>query len=238
MSPSTTPGWLFLHGVPLSPAVWGPLVQRLSADPGVEVIAPHLVASKNSPTVQAELAQTLIKTRRKDARRLHVVGHSFGGQVALEFALGAPELVASLTLVCTRDTPFPTFAQLADTVRAAPIDASTSVARWFSSPELAADGPAVRYARKMLAGADRSQWADALTAIAGFDCSARTGEITAPTTVVAAELDRVSTVAAMSEMAERITGARLTVLPDAAHMSPFSDPVRLTEIVQGSAQRA
>lgn len=238
MSASTTPGWLLLHGVPLSPAVWAPLVQRLPAATAGDVATPTLVATESSPDVQAELARNLINEARQDPRPVHVVGHSFGGQVALEFALGAPESVASLTLMCTRDTPFPAFAQLAETVRGAPVDASASVRRWFSAAEIAADGPAVRYARDTLDQADRAEWAIALTAISRFDCSARTAAISAPTTLIAAEHDPVATVTAMRGMCGRIAGARMTVLADAGHMSPFSDPNRLAHLVLESAGRA
>lgn len=60
---------------------------------------------------------------------LRVIGHSFGGQVALESALGAPELTTDLTLLCTRDTPLPAFTELSATVRAGPVDVETSLAR-------------------------------------------------------------------------------------------------------------
>ncbi|MBA4025211.1 MAG: alpha/beta hydrolase [Gordonia sp.] len=238
MSESNTSAWLLLHGVPLTPAVWAPLVQLLPAATAADAVMPTLTATESSPDVQAELAGDLIARHCQDPRRLHVVGHSFGGQVALEFALQAPASVASLTLLCTRDTPFPAFAQLAETVRNLPIDPSQSIQRWFSAAEIDANGPAVRYARTTLERADRTQWATALVAISRFDCSDRTGRITVPTTVIAADRDPVSSVAAMGEMADRIDGAQMTVLADAGHMSPFSDPERLADLLIASARRA
>ncbi|WP_207839244.1 alpha/beta fold hydrolase [Williamsia soli] len=238
MNESRTPAWLLLHGVPLTPAVWAPLVQRLPAAFAADAIMPTMIATESSPDVQAGLAGELVRRHRQDARRLHVVGHSFGGQVALEFALQAPASVASLTLLCTRDTPFPAFARLAETVRNSPIDPSQSIQRWFNTAEIEANGPAVRYARATLERADRTQWSAALTAISRFDCSERTGQITAPTTVIAADRDPVSSVSAMGEMADRIVDARMSVLADAGHMSPFSDPERLADLLLASARRA
>jgi pimeloyl-ACP methyl ester carboxylesterase len=53
-----------------------------------------------------------------------------------------------------------------------------------------------------------------------------------PATSIAAELDQVSTPAAMSALAGRLPRASLTVLPGAAHMSPFTDPVALARLIR------
>ena len=84
----------------------------------------------------------------------HVVGHSFGGQVALELAIQRPDLVSELTLLCTRDTPYPAFAAAADDVAAGRSDIDDTLRRWFSPAELDDDGAAVRSARTALATAD------------------------------------------------------------------------------------
>jgi pimeloyl-ACP methyl ester carboxylesterase len=57
--------------------------------------------------------------------------------------------------------------------------------------------------------------------------------ISAPVTLIAAELDPVSTPAAMSALASRLPRASLTVLPGAAHMSPFTDPAALAALTLG-----
>ena len=80
-----------------------------------------------------------------------MVGHSFGGQVALELAIRRPELVSRLTLLCTRDTPFPAFDAAAAAVEAGTVDVDDTLGRWFSADELRNDGPVVRYAREAVA---------------------------------------------------------------------------------------
>jgi 3-oxoadipate enol-lactonase len=82
--------------------------------------------------------------------------------VALEIALQRPDLVASLTLLCTRDTPYPPFAATASDVENGAVDIDGSLRRWFSPAELAADDPIVRYARDALGSAYLVAWADAL----------------------------------------------------------------------------
>src|SRR5215467_4874939 len=82
--------------------------------------------------------------------------------------------------------------------------------------------------RECLRDTDRQSWAAALDAIARYDRAGSVAAISAPVTLIAAELDPVSTPAAMSDPTSRLPRASLTVLPGAAHMSPFTDPAALT----------
>jgi pimeloyl-ACP methyl ester carboxylesterase len=164
---------------------------------------------------------------------VHVIGHSFGGQVALDLALAAPELVHRVTIVCSRDTPYPAFAAAAEALRRGdPVNIDGALNRWFRPAELADDGPIVQYARGCLRTADRACWAAALDAIAQYDRSAATPNIQAPVTLLAAEFDQVSTPDAMAALANRLPRAQLHVLEGAAHMSPFLDPGRLAGLIR------
>jgi pimeloyl-ACP methyl ester carboxylesterase len=107
--------------------------------------------------------------------------------------------------------------------------------RWFTAPELSAGGPVVTYARRCLRQADRAAWAAALDAIASYDRVNRVGAIGVPSTLIAGELDQVSTPAAMSALAGRLPRASLHVLPGAAHMTPFSDPGQLARLISRAA---
>lgn len=217
--------WLLLHGTPLTPAVWDSVRPLL---PGVTTAPPVRPRGGQAGEAQARLARDLAASLSPGSS-WHVVGHSFGGQVALQFALQRPDLVRSLTLLCTRDTPYRPFGEMAAYIDAIDIDASLE--RWFSPDELAANGPAVRYARTTLSDADRTAWARALEAIAVFDCSAQTSSITCPTTVVGAEHDPVCPPAVMSAFSERLLHSELTILDGAWHMSVFTDPHRLASLL-------
>ena len=76
--------WILLHGTPLDPDVWADLKSALDEQP-----------------VYAPIAQRLISELPALADRWDVVGYSFGGQIAIELALLAPDRVASLSLICT-----------------------------------------------------------------------------------------------------------------------------------------
>jgi len=228
--------WLLLHGTPLTPAVWDGVATWLT--PSGTVWCPAITPAGDARDAQGALAAWLAARTARPAGRLHVVGHSFGGQVALDFALLVPRRVATLTLLCSRDTPFPAFAAAAARLRdGEPVDVGAALSRWFIPAELDRGGPVVRYARRCLQRADRRSWAAALDAIAGYDRAGRTASIRVPATLIAAELDQVSTPAAMSALASRLPRAHLHVLPGAAHMTPFTDPAALAQLILRAASR-
>ncbi|MDL9946579.1 alpha/beta fold hydrolase [Gordonia sp. ABSL11-1] len=217
---------VLVHGTPLSPSVWDETVGYLGDR---TIHTPDCSRVPDSPAAQAKLAETVMA---EVVGEVDVVGHSFGGQIAIEMALLAPERVRSLMLLCTRDTPFPPFAPLAEQVRdghAPAVDASLE--RWFTKAEISAGGSAITSAREQISSADSIRWAAALAAIAAYDSSELTPLLRMPVTVVAAGRDHVSTPDAMGDMARRIPGAQFVVRPDWAHMSGFTVPDVLAGII-------
>jgi pimeloyl-ACP methyl ester carboxylesterase len=227
--------WLLLHGTPLTPEVWDGVAACLTRSGPVS--CPDITPDGEARDVQRALAARVAAEAARLPGRLHVVGHSLGGQVALDLALLAPQRVATLTLLCSRDTPFPAFAAAAARLRDGdPVDASAALGRWLTRAELGRGGPVVDYARRCLQEADRGSWAAALDAIARYDRVGRAGSVQAPAALIAAEFDQVSTPEVMAAMADRLPRASLRVLPGAAHLSPFTDPAALARLI--SAVRA
>ena len=214
--------WLLLHGTPLSPQVWDGVRAHLTAD----AVAPdltELIESARPGCLQTEVASAVLAALPDD--EMVVVGHSFGGQVAIEVALLAPERLARLVVVCSRHIPFPAFADGARAVRACrPVDVDAGLRRGFTPQELAAEGPAVRYARRQLRTAPRAPWAASLDAVATYDRGSAVGRIAAPASLFAAGRDEVSPPAVMAELAAALRHATLEVVSAWAHMSPFADP--------------
>jgi pimeloyl-ACP methyl ester carboxylesterase len=225
--------FVLLHGTPLSPQVWDGVRAALTAP----TIAPDLTAMIETPPamsrlgeeqkargcLQTEVAAAVLAALPDD--EMVVVGHSFGGQVAIELALLAPERVARLVVVCSRHTPFPAFADGARAVRAyRPVDIDAGLRRSFTPQELAAGGPAVEYARRQLRTAPRAPWAASLDAVATYDRTSSVGRITAPASLFAGGLDEVAAPAVMEKLAAALPYADLEVVTAWAHLSPFADP--------------
>lgn len=224
--------WVLLHGTPLTPKVWDGTRPALEAVH--RVAAPILHRPSRAEGAQAEIAGRVLSEVGNLARRFHVVGHSFGGQVAIELVMAAPRRTASLTLICTRSSPFPSFSAAAARLRVGgPLDVAATLERWFLPREIIANAPVVRYARRCLEHADRDKWADELDAIAIFDRRVDLGSITAPTSVIASELDRVGSPQEMAGIASAIPGAQFMCVENASHMSQFIDSASLAERIIG-----
>jgi pimeloyl-ACP methyl ester carboxylesterase len=230
--------WLLLHGTPLSPEVWDGVREYLPADtwaPDLNALIDRAAPGRLQTRLQTDVAASLLSML--PGGELVVVGHSFGGQVALDVALLAPERVARLVIVCTRHTPFPAFADGARAVRdGRRVDIDGGLRRWFTAEELAAGGPVVDYVRSQLNTAARGPWAASLDAIATYDRSSEVGRIGAPVSLLAAGHDEVATPAVNAELESALPHAHLRVIAPWAHMSPFVDPAafatRLTAVVQ------
>ncbi|MGX7680303.1 alpha/beta fold hydrolase [Jatrophihabitans sp. DSM 45814] len=218
--------WVLLHGTPLDSDVWSGLSPILVEQQ--PVFAPVATPSVDDHHPQLAVAERLAVQLPHVAERWDIVGHSFGGQIAIELALVAPDRVATLSLICTRDTPFLPFAQTATDLRSGtPIDVEGALQRWFRPEERQSSSRLVSYARERLTNADRYIWATALDAIATYDRSAVVHLIQAPTMLICAQLDPVSDPTAMSALADRLPNAELQVLSAAAHLSPLMQPAFL-----------
>ena len=97
---------LFLHGWGMTPRIYAPAVNRLCAA-GIKVIAPALPGFGGSAKLPfseltlshyAERMAALLRVLDID-RPAFVMGHSFGGGVAIQLAYEHPGLVRSLTLL-------------------------------------------------------------------------------------------------------------------------------------------
>ena len=92
---------VFLHGTAASPRQWRELIGRLPQ--AIETLAldlPDYVAHE-VPSVQRSLsqeAQVLIPRLHGLGQPFHLVGHSYGGALALRIAMQWPGLVRSLTM--------------------------------------------------------------------------------------------------------------------------------------------
>jgi pimeloyl-ACP methyl ester carboxylesterase len=224
--------WLLLHGTPLDPEVWDGVRAHLPGD----VVVPDLNALVPAAGPVQEQVASAVLAGLPGGADLMVVGHSFGGQVAIEIALQAPHRVARLIIVCSRHTPCPPFAAGARIVRAGePFDIEADLRRWFTLAELAADLPVITYLRRRLATAPRGPWAASLDAIATYDRSGALGRIAIPTRLFAAGHDEVAPATVMAELAEALPDARLRVVDRWTHMSPFADPAAFAATLREAA---
>lgn len=231
---------LLIHGLGGSTRDWE--LQVLALAPEYQVITADLRGHGRSakprgryriPRFAADMAGLL---RGLDAAPAHVVGLSLGGMVALELALGHPELVRSLVIVNSGpEAPAGTlrerlglvgvYLQRVATVRLRGMRRMGEVLAGQLLPE-----PSQAALRRSLierwAENDRRAYLAALRAIGGWSVSARLPDLRCPTLVVAAEHD-YTPVAYKRAYCARIPRGELVVIAGSRHLTPIDRPAEL-----------
>jgi pimeloyl-ACP methyl ester carboxylesterase len=175
--------------------------------------------------------------------RAHVVGISMGAGVALDLALGRPELVERLVLVAPGlsgwdyDEGMDRFdEEETAALERGDLDAASwlNVRFWVDGPHRQSDAvdPAIR--ERVFEMQKRAFEVDNPTAQLEWlvpDRAERLGEVRAPTLVLAGELDQPDFVTIGRHMAERIPGARYEVIPGVAHLPPMEAPEGFSRLV-------
>lgn len=160
---------------------------------------------------------------RLGIERAHLVGLSLGGMTAMRLAARNPERVDRLALLCTAPAlpPASAWAERAATVRAQGVGAiaESVVARWFTPNYLMAHPDVRAEAQRMVANTPAEGYAGCCAAIAELDLYQDLSAITAPTLAIAGADDPSTPPATLADIADRITGARLLVVPRSAHLA-------------------
>jgi pimeloyl-ACP methyl ester carboxylesterase len=168
---------------------------------------------------------------------LHVVGLSLGGCVAQRLALKRPQLVRSLILVNT-------FARLRPAglrgalrfgrrlwllaVAPMPVNAAYIAEGLFPRPD---QRELYEAAASRLAANPKSAYWNVVRALAMFNTTPVLGQIACPTLVVAGDRDRTIPLAAKQRLAQGIPGARLVVVADSGHATPYDQAEEFNRLV-------
>jgi 3-oxoadipate enol-lactonase/4-carboxymuconolactone decarboxylase len=167
--------------------------------------------------------------------RCHLAGLSLGGMVGMWLAAHRPERIQRLALLATsaRLGPAEFWTRRASAVRNGGMSsiAESVVARWIT-PELAERDPQLlAELRAMVESVDAESYAQCCAAIAEMDQRADLARIAAPTLVIGASDDVATPPEHQREIADRIPGARLAIVDDAAHLLTYEQPARVAALL-------
>jgi pimeloyl-ACP methyl ester carboxylesterase len=240
------PDVLFVSGLADEGACWVDQVSGLKGSYRVTTFDNRGVGRSSSPegpyTIVDFARDAIALMDALELDRPHVVGSSMGGAIAQELALAHPDRVRSLVLNgtwCRGDRflhevfrSWMWTARRADSIR----DFLVAVNLWCFAPRIWNDGTMDGW----LDAAEQSpnpQSVEAFCwsaeALIGHDTADRLGGIAIPTLVTVGELDLVLPPRFSEAIAARIPGARLVVIPDAAHQ-PFQElPEDYNRILRG-----
>ena len=221
---------ILVHGVGLDASIWQPQISALRA--AYDVIAIDMLGHGGSslPPSDARLSdyveQLLAVADALGLGKVHVIGHSMGALVALEFALSQASRIHSLVALnavyCR-----PPEQRAAVEARAAAIaqkNSSTSpdepIARWFGDPVSSAHLEHARLVRRLLLSVDRIGYARSYRLFATSDMAHRDRlpRLAVPALFMTGARDRNSSPAMSRAMADAVVGARCAVVEEAGHM--------------------
>ncbi len=223
------PDLVLLHPIGLDGTFWGGLVERCATFRRVVALDQRghgrSPAATRAAPMREYAADTVTALDALGVGRAAVLGLSFGGMIAQEFALAHPERVSALVL-CGCPGAMPPEAR--PTIRERGLAAErggmqavvdATIERWFTPPFR--NDPVVQTIRDRLLADDPAAWSAAWHAIADFEALPRLHAVKAPTLVIAGEADAATPLTASQTLAAAIPGADLAVLPGASHMMQF-----------------
>jgi len=171
-----------------------------------------------------------------DIGQAHVCGVSVGGMVAQTLGVRHADRLLSLTLVDTIDhTPMEAHPMWANRIGQAEAHgmagmAPSTMERWLTQPFHAQHPDQVERINRMLLATPVQGYVGVAQAIVAFDLADAIGRIHCPTLVVTGDKDEGAPVSMAQSIAQKIHGAKLEVLPDAAHLSFIEQPERFHAI--------
>ena len=171
------------------------------------------------------------------------IGISMGGMVGQGLAVRHPELVRGL-VIANSTARYPREARAMWAERIAKVEqgglaaiAEMVMERYFAAGFRAAHPDRVEAFRRILLATDPKGYIGCSHAIAAVDWLDRLDRIACPTLVVAGAQDVGAPVSMSQAMVERIPGAELAVVADAAHLSVVEQPAVFAALVQRFLER-
>jgi 3-oxoadipate enol-lactonase len=236
---------VLLHGFPLNGGMWRAQVDALAKK--WRVIVPDFRGHGQSEVGDGQYAIDffaddlfLILDELTDGPVV-ACGLSMGGYVLLRAVERAPERFAALILADTRSGTDRDEARLKrlDGVRTLREKGAAGYAEGFAKGALSKSTHAkqpdvVAAVKEMTRGNDPKGLIGALIAMAArTDTTDMLANLSIPTLVVVGDEDALTHPDHSREMATRIPGARLVVIPEAGHLTPLEAPDAFTGALQG-----
>lgn len=239
---STGPPILFLHGLGSRGQDWIFQIEALRDD--YRVITPDLRGHGDSPeaegwpTIHAFADDVVHLLRDIDLPRVHVVGLSLGGGIALQMGVDFPEHVESLTIVNAAATlRVPTRRLHSAAIRVALLATGQrqKLGEWVASGLFPRDDQQElrEAASERIASNARLNYFRSILAILRFDLRKRVHLIHAPTLVVAGDLDTTVPLKPKVKLAQTIPDARLEVIEGSGHATPLDAPAEFNRVLLG-----
>ena len=221
---------LCVHGLSCDTLAWIPQIQAFAAAHRTVIFDNRDVGQSSMASDEYDIADmardALALADELELDTFNLLAISMGGAIAQEIALQAPDRVRTLTLAVTFPAGGAYARRLAEVwgarVKQVSHEQHIDELMLLNHSEDFYDNPdMVEFIRTAMLNNPHPQPADAfgrqLAACSRHDTRDRLGSLTMPTHVIGGEYDILVPVWKSREIAERIPGAKLTVLPRAPH---------------------
>jgi len=169
--------------------------------------------------------------------RASYAGVSIGGMVGMWLAANAPQRLDRLVVICTsaHAPPASRWLDRAAAVRSAgttEVIADAVVAGWFTPEWAQAHPEAVAAHRAMIVATDPEGYCGCCEALANMDLRDDLPRITAPTLVIGGLRDLALPSEHQRLIADAVSGARLELVEDAAHIASVQQPETINRLIE------
>ncbi|USG67008.1 alpha/beta hydrolase [Brevibacillus ruminantium] len=241
---------LLIHGINLDSRMWREQVPVLSEK--YRVISFDLRGMGQTPMTEEPFTlfgDTQAVLQELGIEQAHVIGLSFGGMVALEFAVAHPEMVKSLVLVSSGLHGYPRaerrvkdFAKFVDLYEKGLREETVEMAArmWFDGPDQPVRSEVQKARELFVQMTDHAYSLPPLTKQPAWLApppSERLEEIQAPALIIAGGKDYEDFQGIADVLAERIPHAEKVLLADSAHLPPMDQPDQFNRLVLDFIER-
>ena len=237
-----------LHGIGGSASSFAP--QQAIASEQLNFLAWDMPGYQGSPllsiTTFESLARRLLDTIDElKLDKVHLLGHSIGGMVALELAVRAPERIASLSLMATtaafggRDE---TFKKQFLAARLKPLEQGKTMTELADEfiPEILGTNPhpqALANAVESMKSVPVDTYKTIITCLTSFNRRDHLSSLNIPCCLIAGGVDTNAPAATMSKMAAAIPEAEFHTIEPAGHLVNLEAPQQTNAILQSFFNR-
>jgi 3-oxoadipate enol-lactonase len=231
------------HAIGMDLTVWDEMANLLAADCRVIAYDHRGHGSSNAPEgmyTMATLADDAARLLRElDTGPVVWIGLSMGGMVGQEMALRHPSLIGAL-VIANSTSAYPDagrqmWQQRIETIRSQGLEAIADMvmSRYFHDAFREQNSATIAHFRQRLLTTDVIGYIGCCNAVGAVDTTSRLALISAPTLVIAGELDQGTPLAMAQLLADKIPQATLTVLQQASHISVIEQPRQFNDAVMG-----